>query len=392
MGPSQRRFSSKAPSLRVYLTGFGPFGEVEDNPSACIVRKLAAYLSSAGSPRTSPGVHETSVDSSVLSPGLYGEHEETAEDPPVDRPESPLRAQKIELCGWEILEVSADAAMESVPRIHYRLSCKEPRSGVHDSDTSSKNNFLRLGQKDHEGPLCPGDELSKPLSLALHFGVNTKSNCWKLESHGKNGISVPTFYSLPILFASGAAYTRSAYTPRSWCTCCYADARFSCNDVRGYCPSTNEISASMPLGARLSCSLALKEIAADLNERGFPCSVSSDAGCFVCNYLYFRSLQEGKKTGVVALFVHLVEAPKRPTLSLQQKETGDGEGFFRTSLLCNSSDLIYALPNWEDHAFTTGCFLPSSKVLLSANHNLNNAQYDDLERAPAAGLVGLRMG
>ncbi|XP_026194016.1 uncharacterized protein LOC34618871 [Cyclospora cayetanensis] len=276
MGPSQRRFSSKAPSLRVYLTGFGPFGEVEDNPSACIVRKLAAYLSSAGSPRTSPGVHETSVDSSVLSPGLYGEHEETAEDPPVDRPESPLRAQKIELCGWEILEVSADAAMESVPRIHYRLSCKEPRSGVHDSDTSSKNNFLRLGQKDHEGPLCPGDELSKPLSLALHFGVNTKSNCWKLESHGKN------------------------------------DARFSCNDVRGYCPSTNEISASMPLGARLSCSLALKEIAADLNERGFPCSVSSDAGCFVCNYLYFRSLQEGKKTGVVALFVHVPSFSEMP--------------------------------------------------------------------------------
>lgn len=62
----------------------------------------------------------------------------------------------------------------------------------------------------------------------------------------------------------------------------------------------------------------MQEIASELSQRGCPCSVSNDAGCFVCNYLYFKCLQEAQKSGVAALFVHV---PPFSEISLNRQLT-----------------------------------------------------------------------
>ncbi|CDJ64912.1 chromatin organization modifier domain-containing protein, putative [Eimeria necatrix] len=285
--PTGEGFAGRG-ALCVYLTGFGPFGEVSENPSATLVKELAAALGDTNA-ATDPLSHQKKSIPSIFSPsstpGTLGSPGVTVKPAECNSPptEAYLGKTRIELCGWEVLEVSADAATEAAYRIHSALN-NTRKQKQHLKLLSTNDNTSGVGerQRSHEAnPSVPdGGWTEEPVALALHFGVNMRSNRWMLETNAKN------------------------------------DARFTCVDAKGCRPQTERISCCMPLEYRLRSSFCLEPIAANLRERGFPCGVSDDAGCFVCNFLYFKSLQESQMSGVNALFVHV---PPFSELSLQQQ-------------------------------------------------------------------------
>ncbi|KAL8269462.1 hypothetical protein Esti_006612 [Eimeria stiedai] len=308
--------SPRAPPLRLYLTGFGPFGDIRENPSSELVEALARALKGSNCSCRSA---DSSGETAAASP----------QQPPADHLGGPplQHLSCLDLCGFEVLQVSAEAANEAATRIHRLLRADAhqatrgppltatagpslpvegpplPAEGA--SSPAEKRAPLRGegGPFPAEGtplsavgaPQCLpaaaaaaargeaealslrgskeeracSEEASKPLCLAIHFGVNAKSSVWMLEKAAKN------------------------------------DAQFPCKDTRGYVPKSREICCSLPFEARLRCGLPLEDVAAALQQQGHPCSTSEDAGCFVCNYLYFRSLQEAKSSGGTALFVHV---------------------------------------------------------------------------------------
>ncbi|KAL8442157.1 hypothetical protein Emed_007413 [Eimeria media] len=305
--------SRGAPSLRLYLTGFGPFGEITENPSGVLVEALAAALD---------GCSRSSQSTASLQEKAAAAAAATHQQPPANHQGGPplQHLSCIELCGSEVLEVSADAAKEAATRIH-RLLRGDTHQAARGPPSPARGGPplpLEGGPffADEEAPLCgaggplpvegaplsavgdpqgipaaggtaarveaealmPGiaeekgacdKEAPKPLCLAIHFGVNAKCSVWMLEKAAKN------------------------------------DARFPCKDTKGCVPESREICCSMPFEARLRCGLPLEDVAAALEQRGHPCSTSEDAGCFVCNYLYFKSLQEAGSSGATALFVHV---------------------------------------------------------------------------------------
>ncbi len=75
------------------------------------------------------------------------------------------------------------------------------------------------------------------------------------------------------------------------------------HDARGRLPVTPAIS---PKGAaRLDTGLPVAEIAAHLRAQGFAASASPSCGRYLCNFLYYRSLEWAQAQGRDALFVHV---------------------------------------------------------------------------------------
>jgi len=75
------------------------------------------------------------------------------------------------------------------------------------------------------------------------------------------------------------------------------------HDASGRLPDTPSIS---PAGAaRLDTTLPVTVIAAHLRAQGHAASASGSCGRYLCNYLYYRSLEWAKAQGRDALFVHV---------------------------------------------------------------------------------------
>jgi pyroglutamyl-peptidase len=87
------------------------------------------------------------------------------------------------------------------------------------------------------------------------------------------------------------------------------DAAAADND--GVLRKTIRISDSAP--ARLEATASVSAIARAMKEAGIPARISTDAGGFVCNHLYFRALQYLRDQGsaVPAVFVHLPVTPEQ---------------------------------------------------------------------------------
>lgn len=73
----------------------------------------------------------------------------------------------------------------------------------------------------------------------------------------------------------------------------YNNAHFRCPDQAGWQPSNVCIEQGVGLGinSTRTTSLPVQQIASELKAAGFDCQVSQDAGRFVCNYTYHKSLQ-----------------------------------------------------------------------------------------------------
>ncbi|KAH8054169.1 pyroglutamyl-peptidase [Aureococcus anophagefferens] len=82
--------------------------------------------------------------------------------------------------------------------------------------------------------------------------------------------------------------------------CAYNDATFRCDDERGWRPAGEKISADSPFGAPSPTPLDVEAAAAKAKDLGFSVDVSDDAGRFVCNYLYYCSLERRP-----CVFVHV---------------------------------------------------------------------------------------
>jgi pyroglutamyl-peptidase len=65
--------------------------------------------------------------------------------------------------------------------------------------------------------------------------------------------------------------------------------------------------------ARLQATTSLSAIAKAIREAGIPARISTDAGGFVCNHLYFGALQYlgSRGTAIPAVFLHLPVTPEQ---------------------------------------------------------------------------------
>eukprot|EP01023_Acetabularia_acetabulum_P066613 TRINITY_DN9016_c0_g1_i3.p1 TRINITY_DN9016_c0_g1~~TRINITY_DN9016_c0_g1_i3.p1 ORF type:complete len:238 (-),score=23.89 TRINITY_DN9016_c0_g1_i3:225-938(-) len=90
----------------------------------------------------------------------------------------------------------------------------------------------------------------------LHLGVHVKATSYILETRAKN------------------------------------NATFRCPDNKDWCPQDEKIEPSKPLNSHLYTDLDIEQVTASLQLKGFDVELSDDAGKFVCNWLYYLSLQD----------------------------------------------------------------------------------------------------
>lgn len=67
---------------------------------------------------------------------------------------------------------------------------------------------------------------------------------------------------------------------------------FRCADECGFQPESTPIVPERPLEETLTSALPLQDLCAQLAATGFNCNVSDDPGRFLCNYVYYRSLEK----------------------------------------------------------------------------------------------------
>lgn len=84
------------------------------------------------------------------------------------------------------------------------------------------------------------------------------------------------------------------------------EASFSVPDEDGWSPLRQSIDADeSDITFTRRTSLPLQALCDDLNKQGFDVAISSDAGRFVCNWVYYNSLKLAKHNSADALFVHV---------------------------------------------------------------------------------------
>lgn len=127
---------------------------------------------------------------------MEGEHvRDRVSSPGLPVPGAPVGTDPIdssgifELCGWEVLEVSAAATTDAVPRIHGALRRRNQRRSFLEPATGTTFRGAREPQLEPEEGLTESaaDMTEEPLALALHFGVSMHSDSWRLEMLAKNG-------------------------------------------------------------------------------------------------------------------------------------------------------------------------------------------------------------
>lgn len=235
------------PKVRFVLTGFGPFGTVDDNPTSRVISWLEQLVSSGNVEKllgqdveilstTVLPVAAVDVDDFVASCSA-----QYAKTPPYQQPQEQERRQQQEQYRYQ---------QQQQQQQH------EPRTDQHGDGTSPE----------HEG--TSRDE-HQPLVL-LHFGVATKAAAFRLERLAAN------------------------------------DASFRMPDARGCQPRKQEIAPGRGLLTALRCGLPLESICEQLAGQGYNVEVSDNAGRFLCNYVYYRSTAAALAYGQWhSLFVHV---------------------------------------------------------------------------------------
>ena len=118
--------------------------------------------------------------------------------------------------------------------------------------------------------------------LIVHLGVAASASCFHLEQQAIN------------------------------------DCTFRCPDESGLQPQGQSICEALELGSSLATPLSLPEIAARLDEKWHSrLELSRDAGRFLCNYIYYRSLQHAaSRKRCHSVFIHV---PLQTVADLQQQ-------------------------------------------------------------------------
>lgn len=160
--------------------------------------------------------------------------------------DSPL-PKNIVLASSSVLKVAAETTRHELQKLYANLS--NPLSPVLRSRSRDERNIV-----------------------VIHLGVNVAARKFQLEMQGKN------------------------------------EATFSCADELGYRPVMETIDKSAPLAAPCATPLPVHSLVTAMQCRGFQTELSTDAGRFVCNWVYYNSLQLARRNGATALFVHVPPA------------------------------------------------------------------------------------
>jgi len=199
--------------LVMHLTGFGPFGNVSENPTSIICRQLRDLVDYGRQPE---GVNPTVLEE--------------------------FSKAGVSLRGLDALEVSAEACNQAIPRIVTNLDAAVAAAGNSDGAASA--------------------------AALIHLGVASGSKGIRLECRAAN----------------------------------VADFRIP--DARGR-QSRGEavVEGAEPV---LYTTLQLPELLSELHDSGMmACEISTDAGRYLCNYVYFASLHACQSTRIPVLFVHV---------------------------------------------------------------------------------------
>ena len=210
------------PKTTMYVTGFGPFMGVEQNPTSTLCETLKRYIRDGVAP---------DVDKKILQ-----EFDESG----------------IELKGLKVLEVAAESCRSEVPGIV---------------------EFLK-GYKDKNQE-----------AVIIHLGVASGRQSIGLECRAVN------------------------------------EATFRVPDQKGYqCCGEAVVANSAPV---MFCSLDLPRILSEMHDRGVTCEMSTDAGRFLCNYVFFQSLHAAKPFDIPVLFVHVPAFEQMDHKTQAMKSTKD---------------------------------------------------------------------
>eukprot|EP00243_Klebsormidium_subtile_P003646 TRINITY_DN17234_c0_g1_i1.p1 TRINITY_DN17234_c0_g1~~TRINITY_DN17234_c0_g1_i1.p1 ORF type:complete len:243 (+),score=13.97 TRINITY_DN17234_c0_g1_i1:497-1225(+) len=86
----------------------------------------------------------------------------------------------------------------------------------------------------------------------------------------------------------------------------YNEATFRCPDEAGWQPWKEPIlPEDGPIDFFRQTVAPVDELVGALRKQGFDCAPSTDAGRFVCNYVYYHSLRHALIHGTESLFVHV---------------------------------------------------------------------------------------
>ena len=120
-------------------------------------------------------------------------------------------------------------------------------------------------------------------NVSIHLGVNSKATKFALEST------------------------------------CYNNMNFRIPDGNGYQPEFVKIDESDELDEPKCTNFHLEDVCAVMKEDGFPCEISEDPGRYLCNFIYYKSLQRQEKLGHESykrsIFIHV------PPFDVIDKET-----------------------------------------------------------------------
>ena len=86
-------------------------------------------------------------------------------------------------------------------------------------------------------------------------------------------------------------------------------------DNQGYRPQDERINEKGD--AAYFSSLPLRKIESKLREAHIPCRISNSAGTYVCNYLFYKLMEQVQKTKVKAGFIHM---PYEASLSMHEQK------------------------------------------------------------------------
>ncbi|HML27344.1 MAG TPA: pyroglutamyl-peptidase I [Hyphomicrobium sp.] len=86
-------------------------------------------------------------------------------------------------------------------------------------------------------------------------------------------------------------------------------------DAAGMPPPADRICADGP--AERPTTIKISAIAKTLEARGFPCTISDDAGGYLCNAVLYQSLASAEMHGGAAGFIHIPSALISPPLTMK---------------------------------------------------------------------------
>jgi len=220
-------------SVSFLITGFGPFGGVDDNPTSVIIQTLKDTLNN--------DEDTTSSNTNKKTEGALSNQQKWKN-----------LANHI-VHSLDVVNVSATDAKAQTQQIFSKIR------HIDRNNNSSNGRHERA-----ESPKTTDDnlEINQTLKgrqkiIILHFGVSPKRQpvpMFKLEQHA------------------------------------YNEANFRIPDQNGFQPSKQPIESSLPLSHRYTTDLNMKQLKDLLVAKGFKVSLSNDAGRFVCNYIYYQSL------------------------------------------------------------------------------------------------------